>query len=197
MRCAAFFAITIVAGCYSDDPSNGRSSLRSTRSTQFETSDEDQAKPSPSPPPIEDVFLSDLPFVESTNGFGPVERDKSNGEEEAEDGAPISIGGKIYEKGLGVHSLSEVTFDLEGRYKRFISAIGIDDEVPTDQGSVVFQVFVDETKVFESPVMTRASEAGSVNVSVENARTLRLVVTDAWDGITHDHADWAGARLVQ
>jgi hypothetical protein len=35
-----------------------------------------------------------------------------------------------------------------------------------------------------------------VDVSVAGVRLLRLVVTDAGDGINSDHADWAGARLV-
>ncbi len=36
----------------------------------------------------------------------------------------------------------------------------------------------------------------TVNVSLTGRSTLRLVVTGTADGVDHDHADWAGARLV-
>ncbi|MGH2445283.1 MAG: PQQ-dependent sugar dehydrogenase, partial [Candidatus Limnocylindria bacterium] len=37
------------------------------------------------------VYLSDLPFVSSTNGWGPVERDRSNGETGATDGGTLTL----------------------------------------------------------------------------------------------------------
>ena len=62
------------------------------------------------------TYLSDLPFVGTpTNGWGPVERDRSNGEQGATDGGPIRIRGNTYTKGLGVHSASVVTFNLPAR----------------------------------------------------------------------------------
>ena len=43
--------------------------------------------------------VSDLPFLSATNGWGPVERDTSNGEQAAGDGRPITINGVQYAKG--------------------------------------------------------------------------------------------------
>ena len=58
--------------------------------------------------PVAVTYLSDLPFVGTpTNGWGPVERDRSNGEQGAADGAPLKIRGTTYAKGLGVHSTSQ------------------------------------------------------------------------------------------
>ncbi|MEU7474944.1 glycoside hydrolase family 97 catalytic domain-containing protein [Lentzea sp. NPDC042327] len=45
----------------------------------------------PPPVPSGTPFASDLPFVSESNGWGPVERDRSNGETGAGDGRPLQI----------------------------------------------------------------------------------------------------------
>jgi hypothetical protein len=90
----------------------------------------------PTSPPTGDNWVSDLPFT-ATNGWGPVERDMSNGEALAGDGHPITIGGTQYAKGLGVHPAGDVTLNLAGNCARFTAAVGVDDEVGA-AGSVRF-----------------------------------------------------------
>jgi glucose/arabinose dehydrogenase len=142
------------------------------------------------------IYVSNLPFVGTpTNGWGPVERDRSNGETGATDGRTISLRGQTYAKGLGVHAASNVTFNLGGSYQRFLSNIGIDDET-NGAGSVVFQVFADNVAVYTSPTLTGSSPVVSVDISVVGVQQLRLVVTDAGNGNGSDHADWADARLT-
>lgn len=146
------------------------------------------------PSPVE-VYVSDLDFT-STNGYGPLEKDMSNGEDAPNDGTTISLGAVTYTKGLGVHAGSEVTIALGGAYKTFIADVGVDDEVE-DRGSVVFQVVADGATLFDSDVMTGTSETKKVSVDVTGKQELKLLVNDAGDGIGSDHADWAGARLVK
>jgi hypothetical protein len=43
--------------------------------------------------------------------------------------------------------------------------------------------------------MTGTSATKLVDVSIAGAGELRLVVTDAGNGNTYDHADWALARI--
>src|SRR5688500_18247691 len=92
--------------------------------------------------PLSFVYVSDLPWVSATNGFGPVERNLSNGEDGAGDGGPITLNGVAYAKGLGTHAQSDVRLDLGGNYSRFLVDMGVDDEVG-DFGSVGFRIFVD------------------------------------------------------
>jgi hypothetical protein len=142
------------------------------------------------------AYLSDMePVGTVVNGWGPAERDRSNGEQGAEDGLPITLGGVAYPKGLGVHANSEQVFDLGGRFSRFLADVGVDDEVG-DQGSVVFEVWADGTRLYQSGVVTGAMPAQPVSVDVTGRRQLRLVVTTAGDGDGYDHADWADARLI-
>ncbi len=144
-----------------------------------------------------DTQLSSLTLIGTPiNGWGPIEKDKSNGEAAAGDGHTITLGGIPYLKGLGVHAPSEVRFNLGGICTgSLISDIGVDDEVG-DNGSVVFQVFLDGVKAYDSGILRGTDPRASVNVSLAGKSELKLVVTDAGDGKGYDHADWAGARVT-
>jgi glucose/arabinose dehydrogenase len=150
----------------------------------------------PQPPPDGTTFVSDMSWVSSSNGYGPVERDRSNGESAAGDGRVLTLAGVTFAKGLGVHALSEVVVSLGGSCSRFRATVGVDDEVGA-LGSVVFQVFADGVKLFESGVLSGSSASLPVDVDVSGRSSLRLLVGDGGGGdIDHDHADWAEARLV-
>lgn len=77
----------------------------------------------------------------------------------------------------------------------FLSDIGVDDESGS-AGSVVFQVWADGAKLYDSGVMTGNSATKKVNVSVSGKSQIKLIVTDAGDGKNSDHADWANARFI-
>jgi glucose/arabinose dehydrogenase len=141
------------------------------------------------------VYLSDLTATAATNGWGAIERDRSNGEQGATDGTTLTLNGVTYAKGLGVHSGSDTTYALSRNYTRFVSDIGVDDEVGTN-GSVVFQVLADGVQIYDSGLMTGSSATKTIDVDVTGRQNLRLVVTDSGNGNTYDHADWANARLI-
>jgi alpha-glucosidase len=145
-----------------------------------------------SPPGVD--YVSDLPFVSQRNGWGPVERDTSNGENQGGDGGPLRIRGTTYDKGLGAHALSEVTVDIGGAYERFTAQVGLDDEV-TGPGSVAFEVIGDGAVLARTGVLRRADPAQPIDVDVTGVETLTLRVTDGGDGINFDHGDWGDAQL--
>ncbi|HEY8598318.1 MAG TPA: PQQ-dependent sugar dehydrogenase, partial [Thermomicrobiales bacterium] len=72
------------------------------------------APPPPPPPPAGTGYLSDQRWLSANNGWGPVERDRSNGDIGAGDGRPLTLGGAVYAKGLGVHATSEIRYALGG-----------------------------------------------------------------------------------
>ena len=148
----------------------------------------------PTPPPSGTSYVSDLTATATTSGYGPIEKDKSNGGFSGGDGLTLTLNGTTYPKGLGVHAASDVQYFLGGTCSRFKASVGVDDEVGAN-GSVVFQVFADATKVYDSALMTGATATKTIDVSVASAQTLRLVVTDGGDGISFDHGDWALARV--
>ncbi|CAM3356987.1 NPCBM/NEW2 domain-containing protein [Deinococcus saxicola] len=140
-------------------------------------------------------MLSGEAWTAATNGWGPIERNMSVGESGTRDGRMMAVNGKQYDSGFGVHSNSSMTFDLGGKCSRFISDVGIDDEVG-NRGSAVFQVFADGVKLFDSGRMTGEDGTKTVNLDVSGRRELKLVVGDAGDNLDYDHADWGGAILV-
>ncbi|MCO6456585.1 MAG: NPCBM/NEW2 domain-containing protein [Pirellulaceae bacterium] len=141
-------------------------------------------------------WLSDLPLAEpAVNGWGPVERDRSNGEQAAGDGNTLTLSGLTYGKGLGVHAWSELTFELAGGYRRLVADLGVDQEA-SGAASVTFEVWLDGVRRFESGVLTPASVTRRLDLDLTDVALLRLVVTDAGDGPGWDHADWADARLL-
>ena len=145
-------------------------------------------------PPSGVRYLSDVEWTFTRNGLGPAERDMSNGEGGAGDGNTLTLDGQTYQKGIGAHSISEVHYDMAGECTRFLSDVGVDDEVGTG-GSVLFRVVADGSVLFNSGVMNGSSATKTVDVDVTGRSLLKLQVSHGGDGTSLDHADWAGALL--
>lgn len=112
-------------------------------------------------------------------------------------GDPISIAGKRYPWGIGVHANSELTYELNGRFNEFRSAIGIASRMG-DRGSVVFTVLGDGKELFKSKVMTGAVDAPvEVNVPVKGVKLLTLKVDNGGDLDLGDVANWGSARVLR
>jgi alpha-galactosidase len=146
------------------------------------------------PPPSGVSYLSDLPWLSAANGYGPVERDTSNGESAAGDGHPLTIGGVGYTKGLGAHAESDIAYYTGGACETVTAEVGVDDEKGS-KGTVAFEITADGTTVASTGVLTNAAAAQPLTAKVKGARVVHLVVTDGGDGIDSDHADWADAKL--
>jgi beta-galactosidase GanA len=149
----------------------------------------------PPPPSAGTDAVSDLPFLSATNGWGPVERDVSNGEQAAGDGKPITIAGVHYAKGLGTNSISDVQIYLGGKCTRFTAEVGVDDETH-GAGTVTFSVAADGKTLVITPTIKGGQAATPIDVDVTGVQVLSLVVGDAGDGNGSDHGDWASPTLT-
>jgi len=140
-------------------------------------------------PPPPDVFLSDRVPMRATVGWGDRPRKDLSIQDH-----PLAIAGKTYARGLGVHAVSEVVYALRPEYGRFVAVVGVDDEMHDyTAASITFRVLADDALLGESPVL-RLGDAWAFDEPIPpGAKLLRLVVTDAGDGINCDHADWAEA----
>ena len=142
-----------------------------------------------------EIFISDMTWISQSNGWGPVERDESNGEQGSGDGGPITIEGVTYAKGLGVHAASEVVVGLDGTCATFSAVVGLDDEVGSN-GSVRFHVYGDGALLYSSPVLGGDDAGQPISIDVSGYSQIRLVTVDGGDNVYWDHADWADARLI-
>ena len=154
----------------------------------------------PPTPPAPDVHLADLRPLLSNNGWGRLGIDRSI------EGKPLTIEGQRYPRGLGAHAKALLVYKIPAGAKRFVAVVGLDDEKRNDpRSSVTFEVYGDVKEMGEPPTLLAKTSALSsktirswaFNVEL-NARfkELRLVVTDAGDGIASDHADWVDAGFV-
>jgi hypothetical protein len=141
------------------------------------------------------VYLSDLtPTGERTEGMlhrpWPVRKDRSVS------ARPLSMGGRVFDKGLGVHSRTELDYQLDRGYESLVATIGIDDLV-RPAGSVVFRVLGDGKVLFDSAVLTGKDPPRDVNVNVVGVSLLTLVIDYGDELDLSDQADWGGARLLK
>ncbi|GAA1950604.1 beta-galactosidase [Kitasatospora viridis] len=144
-------------------------------------------------PPTADTQVSALPFAYSANGWGPVERNQSNGGSGSGDGRTISLNGKTFATGLGTNATSVVGLNLAGHCTKLTATVGVDDEVT--HGSVTFSVRADGRTLTTTPVLTHATGPTDLTVDLTGAKNVELVVGDGGDGPSEDHADWANAQL--
>lgn len=144
-------------------------------------------------PPLPDVHLSDLTATRATTGWGNKPRMNRSIADK-----PLSLAGTTYARGIGVHAESEMEYDLKSDYRRFVATVGLDDAMKGhSEGSVVFEIWIDGRRVEETRIL-RAGDCGYINVAIPpGSKAIRLVVTDAIDGASCDHGDWANAGFVR
>ena len=107
---------------------------------------------------------------------------------------PLTLGGTVFERGVGSHATSELVIDLKGAAKAFIATVGVDDNTE-GKGSVVFSIMVDGKVAARTAVMKGGDEPILLGVPLDGAKTMTLSVEDAGDNINFDWADWADAVI--
>lgn len=122
------------------------------------------------------------------------------------EGGVLRLGGRSYEKGLGVHSYCRLVYRLDGGYREFRAVVGLDDSTrymgEPGLGAVVFRVLLDGDKAakeYPNGVVQRKGQAPTeLTVDVSNARTLTLIVDyDPTSLHILGRANWADAHLIK
>ena len=139
--------------------------------------------------PVGTNYLSDLDWLPSTTNPYGIGQDVDTG------GNTISLHGVKYTKGLGAHAVSHIQFPLQGA-TRFHSDIGVDDDACCSAASIIFNVSIDGTNLYNSGIMTSSSATQTIDVNVTGGNILTLDVTNGVSGFISDHADWAGAYII-
>ncbi len=135
------------------------------------------------------VWLDQLDLANVVQGWGTAQASKSVQQN------PLRIGTATFARGVGTHGPGQMALNLHGESFHFDAVVGIDAET-RGRGSVVFQVIVDNRKVFDSGLLTGARSGVPVSLDLRGAQLLTLKVTDGGDGFDFDHADWADARIT-
>lgn len=140
------------------------------------------------------VFLSDLDPTRSVQEAivtlkRPWRRDLSV------EGRPLVLDGRRYDKGLGVHARTLLTFDTQQKYTRLAATIGIDAETK-GRGDCEFVVRGDGREMYRQRV--RGGDGPrEIRLDITDIRHLTLLVEPGADLDLADHADWCDARLIR
>jgi hypothetical protein len=115
-------------------------------------------------------------------------------------GQDLRLGGGTFDNGLGMHCKSEITYKLDGAYRRFEALVGLDDH-EGQGGNVRIRVLVDgkPRDIGWNKDLTAADGPQAVRVNVTAAQELTLIVDRGrggwWD--QQGHVNWVDARLVK
>lgn len=134
---------------------------------------------------LEPAAVEETPFIGGSDDFlFGWRRDRSV------TGEPLSVAGRGFGKGLGMHSRCRLSWDLDGRHRRFRAFAGVSDEVTRHglQGSLIVRVLVDGEVRFESGPLRAGEPAVPVEVDVVGARRLEIVVDFGDRGDVGDRA---------
>ncbi|HEX4132593.1 MAG TPA: NPCBM/NEW2 domain-containing protein [Pirellulales bacterium] len=111
-------------------------------------------------------------------------------------GLPLRAGGRLYAKGIGMHSAARLTYRLDKPYQRFEAEVAIDDETLA-RGSVTVRVFVDSQQRWASEIIRGGMPPVPVSVDIAGGKQFSLIVDFAERADEQDHVDWLDARLIQ
>jgi alpha-galactosidase len=135
------------------------------------------------------VYLSDLDLTRMCQGLGEPHKDKSMSNN------PLSIGGRVFERGIGTHAESYFDLTLHPGAEKFTAWVGVDDEVGKN-GTLEFMVYDQLEQIWSSGLMRGGEAAKAVELDIKGRTRLLLVVTDGRDMNGYDHANWAEARVT-
>jgi len=137
------------------------------------------------------VWLDDLDLSTMSCGWEKPHAKKSVS------GNPLTVKGKVFERGVGTHSESWYSLETGGGALSFEALAGVDDEeLSRGKGSVVFRVYADQKVVVDTGVVKAGQPAKAIKADLTGAKMVILQVSDAGDGDSYDHADWCDAHFV-
>ena len=140
-----------------------------------------------------DTFpLAKMDLTKMSCGSGQARKCRAN------EGAPLTLGGKTYTCGVGTHAPSRFEVAVDGKGLAFTAVVGIDGEV-AGEGSAEFLVYGDGRLLARSGILHKRDGGRPLFADLSGVQVVELVVTDGGDGIACDHADWCNAvfRMVK
>jgi hypothetical protein len=142
------------------------------------------------------VYLGELAPSEVTE-YGQLLDTQSYRVDRSVSGKALTLDGVAYDVGLGVHSYSELSWQLDGQYVTFAALVGIDDSV-RPRGNVTLTLLGDGAELDEPITVTGEGEAQIVRVDLTGVDVLTIRVDFGTDELeVSDHVNLVGARLIR
>jgi hypothetical protein len=114
-------------------------------------------------------------------------------------GLDLRLAGSTYDKGMGLHSESRVSYNLAGGYCWIEALVGLEEQSDGRKGSARVKVLVDgKLRAIEGDeALTGKSKPLPIRLDVQGAKELTLVVEFGKRGDVLGRVNWIDARLVK
>lgn len=111
-------------------------------------------------------------------------------------GWPIRVGGRTYEQGIGVHSASALTYELDGGYEQFVTHYGLDDDCGA-LADVAVEIRIDGEIRHRAEDVVVGTLHGPVRIDVRGAKRLELIVQFGRHAAIQDRFNWVESALIR
>src|SRR3989339_1784113 len=102
----------------------------------------------------------------------------------------------FYNKGIGAHANSEISYGLGKRFSKLTTDFGIDTE-GGDQNKAVFIIQGDGREIYRSKAKGKYDYPESISVSIKNVDKLTLIIKAEGTSVNGLHADWLNPMLIR
>ncbi len=112
-------------------------------------------------------------------------------------GSPLTLGGKVYSRGLGIFPQTRLKYRIGGEFARFRAVAGIDDAAPRLKTSVHLTISGDGKPLYDAEIVP-ADAPRTIDLDVTGVRELDLLVDFGEDQLNiGDFLDLADAKLTK
>ncbi|WP_083508871.1 NPCBM/NEW2 domain-containing protein [Arthrobacter alpinus] len=153
--------------------------------------------------PEADTFISDVTPVSATNGYGVIGKDVVNKDSAASPDVPLTIVDRTdpansktttYEKGMGVHAASNLTYYVGEQCSRFTSEIGLEGDFG---GTIIFTVVGDGKVLYQSRTLVKGFAPEKLDIDLTGVSYVELKVDPISGGnINGAHGVWGNAKFL-
>jgi Gpi18-like mannosyltransferase len=102
----------------------------------------------------------------------------------------------FYDKGIGAHANSEISYGLGKRFSKLTTDFGIDTEAG-DQNKAIFIIAGDGREIYKSKPKGKYELPEPISVSIKNVDKLTLIIKTEGASNNGLHADWLNPILIR
>ena len=110
---------------------------------------------------------------------------------------PIRFGAQEFAHGIGVHSYSRLSWDLDGNYEAFRTRYAIDTKDANTHADVTVRILLDGKVVYEQPHVRAAMLSPVIVEELKGAKKLTLEVDYGDNMDTQDRMNWIEPALLK
>ena len=112
-------------------------------------------------------------------------------------GSPLTLGGQVYARGLGLFPQTRLRYRIAGEYARFRAVAGIDDAAPRLKTSALLRISGDGRSLFEAE-FAPGEPPRPIDLDLAGVRELEILVDFGADQLNiGDFLDLADAKLTK